>query len=412
MVYFNCCKLPSFITIQQFPLTDLISQIRLKPNPYCNVLSKNGIVGTLGLHGLTIKHLESQIFGLLISTQNLCLQIDLDEFLRYRQKHQDYKTVDILGRKDVLRSLNTKVLIILDNNTDRFKEAVSDISNICSSLICYNSDFEPFNLVCSVAGKYDSAEENFLMDIYYPKAWYGFTRKAVTDIVQPRFERYSSIEERKNSFPTVWIENDLDQVQKIAQAGFFYPGDGSSGQCYSCGCSLTNVKYHTNPLTKHASQYPECKFIKETLSDEEIQNAILQFNDVNKKLSFASELEKMYCTLESRMKTFKACTCNISALGVKQWAEAGFFCVTLNYIQCFKCCVRLFHIPQNVNTWAIHAILSPKCPFVCEKKGKEFISDLRLSKELSLFPKQTIITIKGMYHNSQTDTAEYLFRPW
>ncbi|XP_052094424.1 uncharacterized protein LOC127730189 [Mytilus californianus] len=393
-------------------IMDLISQIRSKLNPYCNVLSKNGIVGTLGLHGLTIKHLESQIFGLLISTQNLCVQIDLDEFFRYRQKHQDHKIVDVLGQKDVLRSPNTKVLIILDNNSDRFKEAVSDISNICSSLICYNSDFEPLELVCSVAGKYDSAEENFLMDIY-PKAWYGFTRKAVTDIAQPRFERYSSVEERTNSFPTVWIKNDLDQVQKIAQAGFFYPGVGLNGQCYSCGFNLTNIKYHTNPLTKHASQYPECKFIKETLSEEEIQNAILQFNDANKKFNFASQLEKMYSTLESRMETFKAlCTCNISALGVKRWAEAGFFCVALNYIQCFRCCVRLFHIPQNENTWAIHAILSPKCPHVCEKKGKEFISDLRLSKELSLFPKQTIITIKGMYDNTQTDTAEYLFRPW
>ncbi|VDI19887.1 Hypothetical predicted protein [Mytilus galloprovincialis] len=401
-------------------IKDLVSNIRLKIMPFCNILAKNGLLGTLSLHGLSIKHLESQIFGLTISTQNLCLQIDLDEYFRYRQKHQDHKTLDVLGQRHVLRSPSTKVLIILDNNSDIFKEAVSDISDICSSLISFTSDFEKMDLVCSVAGKYDSAEENFLIDIY-PNAWYSFTRKAVTDIAQPCFENYSNVEDRKYSFPTSWIKSDQDQVNKIAKAGFFYPGVGLNGQCYSCSGWLSNVKYHTNPLTKHASQYPECKFIKETLSEEEIQNAILQFNDANKKSNFASQLEKTYCTLESRMKTFEACTCNINEWDVKPWAEAGFYYVALNTIQCFKCCVRLFHIPQNVNIWTIHANISPKCPYIYEKKGKEFISHLHRSKDHSICPNLTIITIKGMNYstqtdteegNTQTDTKEYLFRPW
>ncbi|XP_071154857.1 uncharacterized protein [Mytilus edulis] len=398
-------------------IKDLVSNIRLKIMPFCNILAKNGLLGTLSLHGLSIKHLESQIFGLMISTQNLCLQIDLDEYFRYRQKHQDHKTLDVLGQKHVLRSPSTKVLIILDNNSDRFKEAVSDISDICSSLISFTSDFEKMDLVCSVAGKYDSAEENFLIDIY-PNAWYSFTRKAVTDIAQPRFENYSNVEDRKYSFPTSWITNDLDRVKKIAQAGFFYPGVGLGGQCYSCGCGLTNIKYHTNPLTKHASQFPECKFIKETLSEEEIQNAILQFNDAHKKLYFASQLEKMYFTLESRIETFKECASNISAFGINKLAEAGFYCVVANIIQCFKCRVRLFHIPKIENIWAIHANISPKCSYVYEKKGSEFISDLYLSKKLSIFPKQTIITIQGMpktdtkLDNTQSDTEDYFFRPW
>ncbi|XP_071154861.1 uncharacterized protein [Mytilus edulis] len=399
-------------------INDLVSKIRLKIMPFCNILAKNGITGTLSLHGLSFKHLESQIFGLIISTGKLCLQIDLDEYFRYRQKHQDHKTVDVLGQKHVLRSSNTKVLIIMDNNSNRFKEAVSDISDICSSLICFTS--KPVYLVCSVAGKYGSAEENCLRDIY-PNAWYGCTRKKVIDIAQPRFEKYSSVRERKNSFPTDWIKNDQDQVKKLAKAGFFYPGVGLNGQCYSCSGRLTNVKYHTNPLTKHASQYPDCKFIKETLSEEEIQNAILQFNDANKKSNFASQLEKTYCTLESRMETFKAYSRNISALDVKQWAEAGFYCVALNIIQCFKCCVRLFHIQKNVNIWTIHANVSPKCQYIYEKKGNEFISVLHHSKEHSICPEQTIITIKGMYDSTQTDTeydntktkpGEYLFRPY
>ncbi|CAG2227996.1 BIRC7_8 [Mytilus edulis] len=270
-------------------INDLVSKIRLKIMPFCNILAKNGITGTLSLHGLSFKHLESQIFGLIISTGKLCLQIDLDEYCRYRQKHQDHKTVDVLGQKHVLRSPNTKVLIIMDNNSNRFKEAVSDISDICSSLICFTS--KPVYLVCSVAGKYGSAEENCLRDIY-PNAWYGCTRKKVIDIAQPRFEKYSSVRERKNSFPTDWIKNDQDQVKKLAKAGFFYPGVGLNGQCYSCSGWLTNVKYHTNPLTKHASQYPECKFIKETLSEEEIQNAILQFNDAHKNQILHLNLKK------------------------------------------------------------------------------------------------------------------------
>ncbi|XP_063423902.1 uncharacterized protein LOC134707788 [Mytilus trossulus] len=417
---FPLLKTTIICNISDESIKDLVLEIRLKIMPFCNILAKNELVGTLGMHGLSIKHLESQIFGLTISTQNLCLQIDLDEYFRYRKKHLDHKTVDVLGQTQVLRSPYTKVLIIIDNNLDRFKEAVSDISDICSSLISCTSDFKPMNLVCSVAGKYDSAEENSLKGIY-PNAWYAVSRKVVADFAQPRFEKYSCVEERKNSFPSVWIENDLDQVSKIAKAGFFYPGDGLNGQCFSCSCRLTNVKFYTNPLTKHASQHPDCKFIKETLPEEEIQNAILQFNDVNTKNYFASQLEKTYCTLKSRKETFKGSVCNISASDVERWAEAGFYCVALNTIQCFKCCVRLFHIPQNVNIWTIHANISPTCPYVYEKKGNEFLSDLRLSKKLSICPEQTIITIKGMHDSTQTDTedentktetGEYLFRPW
>ncbi|XP_052094442.1 uncharacterized protein LOC127730199 [Mytilus californianus] len=147
-------------------IKDLVSKIRLKIWPFCNILAKNGLVETLGLHGLSMKHLESQIFGPIISTQDLCLQIDLEGFFKYRQKHQDHQTVDILGQSDVLRSPKTKVLIILDNNSHKFRKAVSDISNICSSLIGYSSDFKRWKLACSVAGKYGSAEENFLMNIY------------------------------------------------------------------------------------------------------------------------------------------------------------------------------------------------------------------------------------------------------
>ncbi|VDI19885.1 Hypothetical predicted protein [Mytilus galloprovincialis] len=399
-------------------IKDLVSKIRLKLMPFCNILSKNGIAGTLSLNGLSIQHLHSQIFGLIISTQKLCLQIDLDEYFRYRQKHQDHKTVDVLGQSDVLRSPETKVLILLNNNSIKYKKAVSNISNICSTLIGYSSDFKRWKLACSVAGKYGSAEENFLINIY-PNVWYEVTRKAVTNIAQPRFERYSSLNERKSSFPKVWKDNDSDKVEKIADAGFFYPGVGYNGQCYSCGCFISNIQYHKTLHTYHASQYPECKFIKQTLSEDEIQNAISQFNNVDKKLSIASYLEEIYCTFESRLETFNRY--NISVLDVNRIAEAGFYCVALNIIQCFKCCVRLFHIPQNENIWAIHANISPKCPYIYEKKGKEFISCMQDSKKNSICRDKTIITIKGMHDstqteaeddNSQTDTGEYLFRPW
>ncbi|XP_063423903.1 uncharacterized protein LOC134707789 [Mytilus trossulus] len=397
-------------------IKDLVSKIRLKLMPFCNILAKNDIAGTLSLHGLSLKVLHSQIFGLIISSQKLCLQIDLDEYFRYRQKHQDHKTVDVLGQSDVLRSPETKVFIILNNSSNKFKKAVSNISNICSSLIGSCSDFKRWKLACSVAGKYGSAEENFLTNIY-PNVWYEVTRNAVTNIVQPRFEKYSSDEERKNSFPTAWIKSDLDQVNKIAHAGFFYPGVGSNGQCYSCGCFLSNIQYHTNLQTYHASQYPECKFIQQTLSEDEIQNAISQFNNVDKKLSIASNLEKIYCTYESRLETFNRY--NISVLDVNRIAEAGFYCVALNIIQCFKCCVRLFRIPQNENIWAIHANISPKCLYMYEKKGNEFISGMHDSKKHSICPEGTIITIKGMHDSTQTgteedntNTEEYFFRPW
>ncbi|CAG2227999.1 unnamed protein product [Mytilus edulis] len=62
-------------------IKDLVSNIRLKIMPFCNILAKNGLVETLGLHGLSMTHLKTQIFGLIISTGNLCLQIDLEFFL-------------------------------------------------------------------------------------------------------------------------------------------------------------------------------------------------------------------------------------------------------------------------------------------------------------------------------------------
>ena len=68
----------------------------------------------LGLHGLSLKHLNMDIFGLLISIEDLSVKIDLDEFNKFCRTHKRFSTYELLGRHDILRNPESKVTLMLN----------------------------------------------------------------------------------------------------------------------------------------------------------------------------------------------------------------------------------------------------------------------------------------------------------
>lgn len=51
---------------------------------------------------------------------------------------------------------------------------------------------------------------------------------------------------------------------RLAQAGFFYTGEGDKVQCYSCGSTYQGWRMGDKPLVIHTSLKPDCPFIRST----------------------------------------------------------------------------------------------------------------------------------------------------
>lgn len=409
---------------ENYSIDLLLEELQCDTCSFCTVISRgfhNDIDTNLLLHGLSLQHLNFEICGLLISTEPLCVKIDLKGFQQYRKFHQYLKTCEILEKQGISRNCSTKVAIQLYGNTEQYYPLIPDIVSICASVIdvpepeanlqsLVNSE-----LVTSIAGKLERDEENFLKDLYH-KVWYGMSYKRTSQINQPYFTEFQNVEERIASFPSEWIQNEEDSncIEKIANAGFFYYEPGANARCFSCASVLTNIRLHKNPILKHASLHPGCKYIKSLLTEHELEKGASLFNNRKDMAIFAKALEEKYATFDSRRETFNLLKHhNKKIFDIDELAEAGFFYVGCDTLfQCYKCCVRLFDIREKESAWAMHTLLSPNCTHIKNCENKKLISAVISTKRAGICPDVTIITLQGFLPNQEKRSEEVLFRPW
>jgi hypothetical protein len=118
----------------------------------------------------------------------------------------------------------------------------------------------------------------FLSEIC-PLITYTLINKFIESVKKPTLPEYENITERIQSYPLAWREEDLETIENMSDAGFFYPGFGDTGRCFHCACILTNIRTQTMPLFRHASRFPTCRYVKHKLTEDEIKHATVKFKD-------------------------------------------------------------------------------------------------------------------------------------
>jgi phage FluMu protein Com len=365
---------------------------------YINIIWNGDVKATLWSQGLLIEHLRSDILGILIVADKLCLQIDLDEYLKHQKQHREYKTATAIKEFRNLCDINSTVIIVLkDGVQEELQTAKEDVAVLASTVMGISKELVRWNwfLACTIKGKYTEKEQRFLNGMHNSITC-NLIDKSIESVKKPSVPEYENITERIQSYPLAWRKENLEAIQNMSDAGFFYPGYGESGRCFHCGSFLANIRAHPMLLIFHAVQCPSCRYIENKLTKDEIKQATAKFRDEGNKPKEAELLRIKYQSLDARWKSFESYEKNngkVSDNYIADLVEAGFYYFGReNLVHCFSCSVRICGIPNDQNVWSIHANLSPACSYVKTKKGGTFLHEQQTAKEQALNADCTSIT--------------------
>lgn len=117
-------------------LDDLVKELNTELPSYINVISKGNVINSLMFQGLLIEHMQSNILGILVMADKLCLQVDLKEYLKHQKQHREYKTATVIEEFRNLRDINSTIIIVLkDGVQEELQTAKEDIAVLASAVI-------------------------------------------------------------------------------------------------------------------------------------------------------------------------------------------------------------------------------------------------------------------------------------
>ncbi len=155
------------------------------------------------------------------------------------------------------------------------------------------------------------------------------------------------------------------EIDRMADAGFFYTGKGNIIECHCCGLQIYGASTK-NYFEEHAFLSPYCSFLMENKGFEYIYR-------VHRKLGRSIDpINSDYQDQQARLSSFSEKTENKKSL-----AMSGFFYSSQDkVIRCYFCNLQL---PQQ-NTlqddlWTFHVKNAPFCQFVIQHKDFSFITN-------------------------------------
>uniref|UniRef100_A0A8C8RAG4 RING-type E3 ubiquitin transferase n=1 Tax=Pelusios castaneus TaxID=367368 RepID=A0A8C8RAG4_9SAUR len=200
-----------------------------------------------------------------------------------------------------------------------------------------------------------------------------------------------SEEKRLRTFQQ-WPESSPVSATDLAKAGFFFLGPGDRVQCFCCGGILRSWEAEDQPMREHQKFFPTCKFI--CGEDVGNQQMLLPFLEILDHVDgqILSLLQRMdveetalpsqpeYPEMESeamRLATFQNWP-PYTELYPEQLARAGFFYTGQgDTVRCFYCDGSLRNWELGDDPWREHAKWFPRCEFLLQSRGREFVASIQ-----------------------------------
>jgi len=223
-------------------------------------------------------------------------------------------------------------------------------------------------------------------------------------------ETYRSEAARLNSFAN-W--QGLASPKKLAEAGFYYEGDGSDDivKCFSCNVLLYKWSATDDPMTDHRQWSGRCRFVK-GLPD----NDILSYDvcgsgqDVcgNGDAANRRNTHPRFALYEDRLDSFEEAPYDHLRSMKESLALAGFFFIGDDEdatTACHCCGGCLENWTPDHDCWTRHAAIFPYCDFVRTIKGDEFVRAVKLDQRRSTVaadPKDACAMCRSLIPTPQT----------
>ena len=184
--------------------------------------------------------------------------------------------------------------------------------------------------------------------------------------VPHRSPHYASSSLRLHTFSS-WQYSNLITSYQLASAGFFYTGQGSRVECFSCGLTHQDWKKGDLPLHVHRQQSPNCPFISSLLSKES-PGSLDSVMAVQPPMpsDYPASRAPDYSSITVRIRSFKHLARNFPVSG-ERCAEAGlFFLRKPDVMKCFSCGAILRDWINGDIPEEKHREVNPKCKFLLE----------------------------------------------
>ncbi|XP_013401394.1 inhibitor of apoptosis protein-like [Lingula anatina] len=168
-----------------------------------------------------------------------------------------------------------------------------------------------------------------------------------------------------------WPNSDI-HPQAVAEAGFVFTGRTDMVRCVFCQGKMCNFETGEDPMAEHRRHFPLCSFVnqsnlQETLLAPSEESPIVFERPKNQHFAF-----KMF-----RIGSFTNWPRGKSQTPA-ELAHAGFFYAGYDdKVKCFFCNGELGNWAQGDDPWVEHARWFPKCGFVKQCKGVDFIRDIQ-----------------------------------
>ncbi|XP_062606047.1 baculoviral IAP repeat-containing protein 7-like [Saccostrea cucullata] len=246
--------------------------------------------------------------------------------------------------------------------------------------------------------------------------------------VKPVFRRFHVFENTPSKHDTMALEfSRLSSMQnypnihgisffRMAEAGFFYEGNGNELVCFSCGFHKDSWNFNDSPREIHLRMSPNCKFLSQgdgnvpvprekstqdlvplqSAPQEEVvepdglregYNASTSNNTAHLASAIYSDGQDQpdtskrtmvvkhpkYASRPARMASYANFLRNIKQHPADM-TEAGFYYAGFaDCCRCYHCGIGLRNWDPEDNPWIEHARWSMECPYILKIKGQAFI---------------------------------------
>ena len=176
--------------------------------------------------------------------------------------------------------------------------------------------------------------------------------------------QFSNSSYRLHTFSS-WQHSGNVTSYQLASAGFFYCGQGTRVECFSCGLVYEDWKRGDLPLHIHRQLRPHCQFITSLLTKDSHKLPALEPSPPTPADYPASRVPD-YTNKTVRVQSFKHLARNfpVSAIAC---AEAGLFFVRKpDVMKCFSCGVIVKNWVDGDIPAEKHREANSTCTFLCE----------------------------------------------
>ncbi|TNN33744.1 Baculoviral IAP repeat-containing protein 7-B [Liparis tanakae] len=177
---------------------------------------------------------------------------------------------------------------------------------------------------------------------------------------------------------------------QLAEAGFFFLGPGDKVQCFCCSGVLWCWVRGDDPAAEHARHFPACGHALQGRRGAAAAGGGAPPDSVDGQV--LSQLQRM--TMDDRGAAGQAVYPEMEAEGSRistfhNWpseasvqpdvlARAGFFYTGHgDNVKCFHCDGGLRNWEPGDDPWQEHAKWFPRCEFLIQERGQDYISDIQ-----------------------------------